>query len=353
MPGPATRDVYFDIPLGNMAVRAFQGTEDFVGPRLVPPVDVPKPSGNYYTIDKDTWLLIARDLRGERTSPNRIDFKVSSDTYGVKNRALAHEVAKETLAAADTILRYRENAVRLLSEGLARSMEDRIASLLTSITNIGSGVTLAGGDQWSDSVNSDPKAAVNTGHAFGENNTGLRYNTAVIDKDTYRILRNHPKVRDYTKFVAAGPIADAALKEFLEVDNLWVARGIKNAALEGATASIVNIWGKNVLLARVEPALGPETATLALQFRWAPEGIPGPFQVERYDHWDPGMKSEIVQVGYYADEKVVAKQLGYLIGSTIAYGVGNAANGVGGARSGPPSHLAPRPEESGRWNASF
>lgn len=315
---PATRDVYFDVPLSEFMVRAFAGVADYVGPRLFPPVEVSQPSGKYYTLDKDSWLLIPNDIRAEKTSPNRIDFKVSSDAYTTIGRGLAHEIPKETLAAADRVLRVRENGVKVVVEGLARALEDRIALKVTSITNIGSGVSLTGGDKWSDYVNSDPKAQVNTAHAFGENNTGLHYNTSVIDKDSYRILRNHPLVRDYTKFVQAGPVPDAALKEFLEVDNLWIANGMKNMAAEGATASIVNIWGNSVLFCRVAPGVQElEAVTLGLAIQWKPEGFPAPMQVRRYDHWDPGVATEILDVLYWQDEKIVAKQLGYLVGSTL------------------------------------
>ena len=87
------------------------------------------------------------------------------------------------------------------------------------------------------------------------------------------------------------------------------------AALEGQVASMVNIWGNNALLAYVQPGQSLMTATLGLQLRWTPAGIPAPFAAERYDDPDPGKKVEVVQVGYYQAEKIVAKNLGYLMAS--------------------------------------
>lgn len=312
------RDIHPDAPLAQVAVRAFQSTEDFVAPRLFPAVTVEHETDQYYIIDPNSWLLVPRDLRARKNSPNRIEWRVSSDSYAVKHRALAGELAKEDLANADAAIRLRENTVKNVTEGLLRALEDRVALQVTSISNVGSGVTLSGADLWSDYVNSDPVAAVNTGHAFIEGKTGLHANTLVLDKDTYRTVRRHPVLLDMFKYTSGGVVKDEELKQVFEVDNLWVARGIKNMALEGATASIVNIWGNMALLARVDPAaVGLETVTFGLAFRWQPEDFPAPMQAVRYDHPDPGKRVEIVEAGYFQDERIIAKDLSYLIKTTI------------------------------------
>jgi hypothetical protein len=312
------RDVHHDVPLANLAIAAFQSTEAFVGPRLFPAIDVAHETDRYYVIDRDSWLLVPQTVRARKTAPRRIEWRVSSDAYVVKNYALAGEIAKEDLANADAALRVRENTTRFVAEALLRDLEVRLANLVTSGSNVGSYVALSGAAKWSDFVNSDPIADVSTGHAFVENQTGLHANTLVVDKDTYRILRRHPAVLDLTKRVKAGFARDEDLQDAFEVDRIWVARGIANKAPEAATASIVNIWGNNALLAYVAPeAVGLQTATLGLAFRWRPEGIPAPMQVVRYDDPDPGKKVEVLEVGYYQDERIVAKNLGYLIASTL------------------------------------
>ncbi len=314
---PVGRDVYFDTPLTNVAIRAFQSAEGYVGTRLFPSVPVGKQSGRYYTIDKDTWLRVHNTRRAPKTAPNRIEFKVSSDGYFADNHALAADIAREDLANADNAVRLRENHTLNTVDGLLRGLEDRIAKLVTSISNIGSGVALAGTAKWSDFINSDPIADVTTAHAFIQNNTGLMPNTMVMDKDTFMVVRRHPALLDLYKYTAGGQLTDAQLAATFGVQNLWLATGIVNRAVEGATASIVNIWGNNVLMARIIPGTSLETATLGLGFRWTPAGIPAPMQVVRYADPDPGKKTDVVEVGYYQDERVVAASLGYLIGSTL------------------------------------
>ena len=312
------RDVHIDVPLSNIAVQAFSAGE-FVGPQLFPVVPVGKQSDNYSTITKNTWLRLPQStLRAPKTSPRRVEFDVSSDQYFAHNYALAGENAFEVLANADNALSLRARTTRKVVGDLMGDMEVRIANKVTSITNIGSGVSLTGPNKWSDYVSSDPISDVNTGHAFIRNNTGVIANTLLIDYDSYQIVRRHPVLLDMFKYTQGGLLNDAELREVFRVQRLLIPTGIRNAALEGGTASIVNIWGNNALLCYVAPtAPGMDTVTFGLGFQWRSPDLPAPFVTRVYNDPDPGKKTEITEVGYYQDEKIVAAQLAYLVGATL------------------------------------
>jgi hypothetical protein len=311
------RDAYHDAPLTNVAIKAFAGTDEFLALRVAPGVDVGKQSGRYFVLDRDSWLLSPPTFRAPKTSPRRIEWKVSSDSYFADNYALAGENALEDLANADQALRLRENTTQLITEALLRDLEVRVAGLVTSISNVGSGVTLTGAARWGDFIGSNPVADVTTAHAFIRGRTGLVANTLIIDEDTYQIVRRHPLLLDMYKYTRGGMLRDDDLRDVFQVENLWRGRGIRNVAAEGAPASLVNIWGNNALLARIVPGVSLQTETLALSFQWTPEGVPGPMIVERYLDPDPGKKVEVVAAGYYQDERIVARDLGYLIAGTL------------------------------------
>ncbi len=311
------RDVHIDVPLSRVAVQAFdRGT--FVGPALFPIVPVGKQSDVYYVIDKASWMRApGSTLRAPKTAPRRVEFNVSSDTYFAHNFALAGENALEVIANADNAIDLRRRTAAKVTGDLAVDMEVRIANKVTSISNIGSGVALAGTAKWSDYLNSDPIADVTTGHAFIRNTTGLTANVMLLDYDTHRILRRHPVLLDMYKYTQGGFLNDQELREVFSVERILIGNAIRNVALEGQTASMVNVWGNNCLLAHVEAGMGMETKTFGLGFRWTPDGIPAPMQASVYMDPDPGKKTEIVEVGYYQDEKIVARDLSYLIGSTL------------------------------------
>ena len=156
-----------------------------------------------------------------------------------------------------------------------------------------------------------------TGHAFIRQNTGLVANTALLDFDTYQTVRRHPVLLDMYKYTQGGLVNDAELREVFKVQKLLVANCIRNAALENATASMVNIWGNNFLLCHVAPSTGMRTATFGLQFRWLNPELPAPWAVRVYDDPDPGKKCEITEAGYYSTEKVIARELAYLVNATL------------------------------------
>ena len=314
---PTGRAIHIDTPLSNLAIKAFQGSGNFIAQMLFPIVPVGKQSDKYYTIDKDSWLLMPNTRRAPKTSPRRIEFKVSSDSFYADNYALAGENSLEDLDNADNAVQLRQNTVNVVTDGLLRDYEDRVARAVTSGTNLGSYVSLAGINKWSNFVNSDPLSDVTTARAFIRQRTGLDANTMVIDNDTAAVIRRHPALLELYKYTSGGQITMQQLKDAFDVQTILMGEGIKNMAKEGATASIVNIWGNNVILAHVEKAISLQTATFGLSFRWTPSGIPAPMQVSRYNDPDPGKKVEVIETGYYQDEKIVASALAYGILSTL------------------------------------
>jgi hypothetical protein len=314
---PVGRALHHDAPLANIAVQAFQTAaenEGFVAQRIMPIVPVAKQSDQYYVIDKDAWLVTDNDLRAPKAAPREVMFQVSSDAYFCKNYVLAQSIAKEDLVNADVALQLRQTAARAVTDKLLRGYEIRVANLLTSGSNLGSYVSLSGTAKWSDYTNSDPISAVESGAAFIWSRTGLEPNTMVLDRGTYKILKGHPVVRD--RFDGKMP-DDAQLKELFNVENLYVTKGVKNNAAYSATASLTSIWGNSCLLLYVEPQASLMSKSFGLSFRWQPDGIPSPMQVFVYDDPHPGKKAEYVEVGYYQDEKIVARDLCYGILSTL------------------------------------
>lgn len=312
------RDLHIDAPLSNVVVEAFTEGANFVAGMLFPTVPVAKQSDVYYVIGKETWLKVPQStLRAPKTSPRRIEFDVSSDTYFAANYAIAHEIPDEDTANADSGIQLWERATRFATRTLLQDYELRVANQVSSISNIGSGVSLSGANKWSNFAGSNPISDVTTGHAFIRQNTGLRANTLLIDEDTYQTVRRHPVILDMFKYTAGGLVTDDQLKSVFRVQNLLVPDGIYNSANEGAAATVTNIWGNIALLARVEQGASLQTQTFGLGYRWTPPNMPAPMQAFRYRDSDPGKKLEIVEVGYYQAEKIVAKQLAYAIKSTL------------------------------------
>ena len=312
-------NVHMDVPLSMLAVAAFSdGSTEFVADQLFPSVGVGKRSDKYYILDKGAFFRIPDALRAPKTKARTVQFDVSSDAYYCHNYALGAENALEDLANEDPAIRLRENSTNLITINLRRAQEARIANIVTSATNMGSGTLLTGTNKWNDYVNSDPIADVTTGHAHMRRLTGLVPNTALIDTDTLAILQRHPIMLDMYKYTSAGLVSVEAIAKAFKVDRIIEGKGIRENALEGGTSSMTNLWGNNCLLAHVEAQTGMQTRTLGLRYQWQPQGLPGPFAVERNTFSGAGTrKVEVIETGHWQDERVIARDLGYLIGTTL------------------------------------
>lgn len=311
--------VHIDVPLSNFAVQAFAaGEEGLVGNMLVPEVPVGKQSDKFYIIEKDAFQRIENTRRAPRTAARRVQFSVSSESYFAENFALAAENALEDLENADVAIQLRENSTRLVVTNLLRDQENRIASKLTSISNVGSGVSLTGASKWND-PNSDPLGDVNTAHAFVRQQTGLIPNTLVIDWDTQMILRRHPQMLDLFKFTSGGELTDDQLRQVFKVGRVLVARGIKENLAEGATgSSITNIWQNVALFAHVGANTGLQSMVPMVRFSWRNPIFPANFGVQTQMFDGAGeRKVEVLEAGHFQDEKVVARDLMYLIKDTL------------------------------------
>ena len=320
MPIPSGPNAHVDVPLSNLAIAAFSdGDDEFIADQLFPVVQVAKQSDKFFIIEKSAFLRSDETLRAPKAKARRIEFTVNSDSYFADNHALAEENALEDLANADFAIQLRENSARLVATRLRRAQEIRIANLVTSASNLGSGVALAGGNKWNDFVNSNPLADVRTAHAFLRHTTGLRGNVAMMDWDTWQIVRHHPDLLDLYKHTSGGQLNLDQLAATFTVDKILLGQGIIENMPEGSTlSSITNIWSNVFMLAHIEPAAGLKTRTLGLRFNWQPAGFPGAMQIERTVQAGAGSrKVEIVEAGHFQAEKVVAADLGYVITGTL------------------------------------
>lgn len=318
---PSGADAHMDVPLSNITVQAFStGESEFIADQLFPGVPVDKQTNKYYVIEKGRFLALPPEdaLRSPKTKARRVEFTVSSDSFFAHNYALANEIPLEDLSNADRAINLRENSALLVVSQLKRARENRVASLVTSASNVGSGAILSGTTKWSDYINSDPLGDVTTAHAFIRAQTGLVANTAVVDWDTFQVLQRHPDILELYRYTSGGMATRDQIRDVLKVQKLLIGQGVKNVGKQGQVASMSNIWGNNCLICYTSPAAGLQTQTLGLFMNWTPPELPYDMQVFRSVINQAGSeKVEIVEVGHFQDTKVVAPDLGYLIGSTL------------------------------------
>ncbi len=313
-------DWHIDSALGEMSIQFYLEPSEYLGPSILPVVTVPRQSDVYRIWDKDYWFKIPDTNRAPATAANVVETGVSSATFYCKNHALAEPIAYEYLSNADEALEMEESTGRHLMQLMMLAQENRIAALLTTAANVGSGNALTGTAQWSDRANSDPVSDVTTGRLWIHKETSIRPSTMVVGQEVHDSLLLHPDMIDRIKGVQVANQAniEANLAGFFGTQRYFVGGTVKQNAAEGlptSASSMTFIWGKNVSLFHAAARPGRNTPSGVYAFRWKPAGFTD-FVVETKD--DDNIKARIKRINMFQDEKITAKELTYLLSTVVA-----------------------------------
>jgi hypothetical protein len=310
--GATGRDLHIDVPLSNISIN--YEPQGLIAPLIYPVVNVDKETGVYYVWSKAENMRVHNAVRARGMEANRIAMDVSSDTYSIRNYALAMDIPYEDLENADASLNIRESATRRVVSGLNLAWEDREAVTLTTTTNMTSSTALA--NAWSDADNSTPVDDIYTGVNAIRRASGYMPNVAIFSHPSWINFMRHPDVIDFIRGkgdnVGGGGVTESQVANVFGFDRILVGRGQKTTTAEGAgTATYADIWSTSCVMLYVNPTPGLLEPSHGYTFRWTPAGFPGALAAERYDNRRP--KTESIEVHMFQDEKTVGPDLGYLI----------------------------------------
>lgn len=316
------QNAHIDVVLSNISV-AYPNNE-FVGNRLFPTVRVTKVSDKYYIYGKEGWVVEpGGDLRAPGTVANEIPgLKMSTDTYFAQEHALQIPVTDEERDNVDSPLEPDRDATNLVTSKVLLARELAIQSKVTTAANYPTGytVTLSGTAQWNDYVNSDPIADVRTGVRKIHAGIFVEPNTAVIPYQVMSILEDHPDFIERIKYSQRGVLTPEIIASILSIPNVIIPGVGYNTANPGQVESLSYLWGKDVLLAYVNPTPGRKQISYGYEFVQPTNGL-----VQAIDRWrETNRKSDIIRVARKYDLKFIAVDstgdtlAGYLIKAAIA-----------------------------------
>jgi hypothetical protein len=99
---------------------------------------------------------------------------------------------------------------------------------------------------------------------------------------------------------------------------MLISHGVLNTAIEGADAAMSNVWGNLFMLAHTGPGTGLRSQTFGGRFRWRNPIFPSDFNVQTAVYNRAGEeKVEVLEAGYFQDERIIARDLAYVIKDTL------------------------------------
>ena len=99
--------------------------------------------------------------------------------------------------------------------------------------------------------------------------TGFMPNTLVLGAKVKRNLRSHPDIADRIKYTQTGIADEDVLSKLFEIDSVFTARSIYNAAAEGAADNFTYIADDSAMwLGYIETNPGLDSPTAIANFAW-------------------------------------------------------------------------------------
>lgn len=310
--GSATgRDLHIDAVLSQMAMG--YRPEGFIADMIFPTVNVQKQSDLYMVFDRGDRMRVEDTTRAPGTPARRVTEAVGSATYFARNYALAGAAVLEDKANADPmqLANIVNGKATFILDKLMLDWESRVARMVTSGSNVGSSSAVA--SAWNGA--GVPINNINTALDNVYNANGVRPNRIVMGVNAWKSFRRDSTVRNLifgTNNGGGYPNTDQC-KGLFDVDEILIGGAFQNTAQEGQAETLASIWNDQVLVYYAPPAPTVERPSFGYNFRWAAAGLPN-MQVERHPY-DSVIKAELIEAGYYQDEKITGASYGFLLKS--------------------------------------
>lgn len=245
-------------------------------------------------------LRIETTIGGGRGAYRRVEsITRSTSSYTVDSHGLEDLVTQDDYDNVEVPYDAEQDVVMGLSSLLWLKKEKGLADTLTSTSVITQNVTLAGTEQYSDGLNSDPLDDFQTARSTVRAGCGVAPYGVAMDWAVWNVLRYHPQMMDAVgyKYARPGGLSVDELATAMGVKKLLVAGSLYESAAEGQTSSLAPVWGKHIVFfaapdaaAKYQVSLGYRVQLSRSQprqvFKYAINNPPGSTGVLVEDHWD-------------------------------------------------------------------
>lgn len=319
----SVRGVHINQPLTNFSL-GYHPT-GFVAEQVFPVVPVQHESDDYLVWDKGQAFRVDRadgqgSLRSDGAESQTEEFGGTWQSYRAEAYSRKTAITDRQRKNADPVWQLEQSKTRRVMDKLLLDQELRVASPLLTAANYAAGhvTTLAGANQWNNSsfVSQQGTFSVieqeidNAREAIRESTGGLEPNLIIIPTIVARVMKRDIGIRESIKYTHGDILTNGSLP-----DTLWGLKVVTPSSLyttqaEGEVISLTDVWGKNVIVAYVDPSPSLDTLTVGSIFRSRPFQVKQWYQEERESTW---YEPSVIQ-----DEVLVSADCGYLLQSVIA-----------------------------------
>lgn len=315
---PTVSDVHIDRPLTDMSVAFMQDESDFVATRVFPQVNVTKQSNLYTVYPRGEWFRSVAKRRAPATESAGGGWSLTRDSYFAHKYAIHKDIADEERVNSDEEIDMDRDATNWTTQQcmLIREIEWATNYFTPGVwSNQSTPATL-----WS-AGGSTPIEDIRAEIFNRKASTGYRPNKLVLGPQVWAVLQDHP---DFVDRIGGGqtPGGPAVvnlgrLAEILELDEVMVAWGVQNTAVEGATDAIDFIMGDHALLCYAAPNPGLLVPSAGYTFAWTGLLGAGAFANRMKRFRMEELEADRVECELAFDTKMVADDLAHFFNQPI------------------------------------
>jgi len=305
---PTGRDVHIDAALTQVSI-AYKN-DVLIAEKIFPVINVKKDSDKYFVYGKQNLKSYSLD-RAPGTRAKQVEWNIdSTPTYSVSERAAEVQLIDEVRDNADDPIKYDADSTEFGTDVLKLDLERKIADIVQTAGNYATGHSGAPATKWDD-PNADILKDIDTAREKVRKAILKLPNTLVLPQDVYLTIRRHPILLEYYKYTRGGTLSIDILKEVFEVENLLVGVSAYDAAQEGKTQSMTDIWTDTAALLYVPKTPGLKQISFGYIFRKS--GYP---LVERWR--EDSTRSDWLRVSDKYDCKIIDPYAGYLFTDVLS-----------------------------------
>lgn len=272
---PDMNTAHIDRALTNVSVAYMQDASAFIADRVFPIIPVKRQSDVFYIYNKGDFMRDEAQVRGAATESAGGDFGVeASQPYYCRKHAFHMDVTEEMRANYDQPLDADTDATDFVSQKMLIRREMEWASKFfktgiwgTEVTGKASSPSTGETLQW-DKEASNPIADITNAGVAMAGSTGYKPNTLVLSPYAFNALKNHVDILDRIKYTQKGIVTADLLATLFEVEHVYVAWAVVNAAAKNSTDAVDFIMGKHALLCYSNPRPALKKPSAGYIFAW-------------------------------------------------------------------------------------
>ncbi len=275
MANPTQNQVHVDAILTNASVAYIQSADNFIANKVFPIVPVDKQSDLYFKYTKEDWFRDDAQVRADGAEAAVAGYGLETDSYFADVYAVKKAIGDQLMANFDSPLDPLRDGAKFTAQLILNRMEAQFVSDFiktgvwgTDFTGVAGTPTTGEFKQWSDLANSDPIQDIEAGKTAILSTTGYEANKLVLGYDSYSVLRNHPDIIDRVKYTGRDVPDTQYLAQLFGLDEVLVAKSVKNTAKEGQTGAFDFTFGKSALLVHSAPNPGLLMPSAGYSFQW-------------------------------------------------------------------------------------